>query len=55
MPEESSSSLEPKTRCPYCNTLLEHSDGESLEEYCIGAGCDYYRAEGMGGEVIRER
>ena len=47
--------LEQRERCPRCSSLLEHADSEHLEEYCIEPGCDYYRAEGAKGEVIRER
>ena len=47
--------LEQRERCPHCSSLLEHADSGYLEEYCIEPGCDYYRAEGAKGEVIRER
>jgi len=38
-------SMEQRERCPKCNELLDHSDGEFVEEWCIEPACDYYRAE----------
>ena len=52
--DNSADALERQERCPRCSSLLEHADSEFLEEYCIEPGCDYYRAEGASGEVIRQ-
>ena len=49
-----SEDLERRERCPTCSSLLVHESMDSLEEYCIEPGCDYYRAEGIDGRVIRE-
>jgi len=49
-----SSELELRERCPKCGDLLEHESKNPLEEFCIAVTCDYYRAEGADGEVIRE-
>jgi hypothetical protein len=48
------SDLEPRERCPYCDSLLDHAGKDPLEEYCIEPACDYYRAEAANGGVIRE-
>ena len=36
----------PRERCPVCLELLQHESTDPLEEFCIAAPCDYYRAEG---------
>jgi len=48
-----SDALEARERCPKCGESLVHESRDPLEEFCIGFGCDYYRAEGGNG-VIRE-
>lgn len=37
--------LEPRDRCPDCDSLLEHESIDPLEEFCIEPGCGYYRTE----------
>lgn len=45
--------LQPRERCPRCSSLLSHESTDPLEEFCIEPGCDYYRAKGVDGTVIR--
>jgi uncharacterized protein with PIN domain len=45
--------LQPQERCPTCGGAVEHVSREPLEEFCSNVPCDYYRAKGMDGEVIR--
>jgi hypothetical protein len=56
MPNEESTAetLQPRERCPRCSSLLSHESRDPLEEFCIEPACDYYRAEGTDGTVLRE-
>lgn len=52
-PEDGDDALDPRERCPKCDSPLVTESEDPLEEYCISPGCDYYRAAGGDG-VIRE-
>lgn len=56
MPSDSSDTgdLQPRDRCPECGELVELVSVDPLEEHCIGFACNYYRALGVDGTVIRE-
>jgi len=49
-----SDSLEPREYCQKCGEPLVHESRDPLEEFCINGTCDYYRAKGIDGSVIRE-
>ena len=45
--------LQPRERCPKCSGPVEQVSDDPLEEFCLNAPCDYYRATTVNG-VIRE-
>lgn len=52
--EKSDNDLQPRERCPKCGGSILVESTDPLEEYCLNHPCDYYRAEGSEGGVIRE-
>lgn len=46
--------LQPRDRCPYCGGPVDHVSDDPLEEHGLALACNYYRAEGIDGEVIED-
>lgn len=44
----------PRDDCPKCGVTVYVESQDPLEEHCLAPECDYYRAEGGDGDVIRE-
>jgi uncharacterized protein with PIN domain len=46
--------LQSRERCPKCGGPVEQASDDPAEEFCTDLACNYYRAVGVDGEVMRE-